>query len=185
MKLLMMAASTRQDSLNEKLITVAADIAHQLQIEADHPAFSEFALPLYDGDLEAQEGVPHEALLFSERLNQADGLMLSSPEYNFSTPGTLKNLIDWVSRIPPLGSAWAKQCIFLMSASPAMAGGSRGLMHTQIPLTICGAYLFPQFFSLAKADKAFDEDNQLIDTRTHERLKKNLEDFVSFIQKRR
>src|ERR1043166_7800824 len=103
MKLLMFAASLRKDSFNKQLITVAADcIRERGDVEIDLAHFSEFHAPIYNADDQNTTGFPQGISHFVDRLLKADGLIISSPEYNFSTPGTLKNLIDWVSRITPM-----------------------------------------------------------------------------------
>src|ERR1700677_3357123 len=141
MRIFMFAAALRSESTNKKLINIAADIAQKAQHEEDLASFSEYMLPLYDGDLEKNQGIPKAAQDFAQRMQQADALIISSPEYNHSTPGTLKNLIDWVSRIQP--TPWKNQYILLFSASPAMVGGNRGLWATRIPLECCGSFVYP------------------------------------------
>ena len=81
---------------------------------------AEFECPSYDGDVEADAGVPAPAQEFCRRLQAADALMIASPEYNASMPGVLKNLIDWTSRLRP--QPFNGKQAFLLSASPSMAG---------------------------------------------------------------
>src|SRR3989344_4152746 len=101
MRLFMFAASLRKESVNKKLINLAAKL-----IQKDHTIdladFSEFHLPIYNADIQNNEGFPVEVNKFIQRMHQADAMILSLPEYNFSMPGTFKNLIDWVSRVTPM-----------------------------------------------------------------------------------
>lgn len=128
MKFMMMAASLRKDSYNKKLINLAAQLIRNLQHTIDLTDYAEFEMPIFNGDTYATIGLPAGALKFIKHMHDADGLIISSPEYNFSMPGTLKNLIDWVSRQQPM--PWTKQSILLLSASPSLVGGNRGLWNT-------------------------------------------------------
>lgn len=181
MKFLMFAASLRKDSVNKKLINLTAKLLQESGNTADLADFSEFNLPLYNADIQDNEGFPKVLHDFVERLNKSDGLIMSVPEYNFSIPGTLKNLIDWVSRLNP--QPWRNQRILLLSASPSLVGGNRGLWHTRVPLETCGSFVFPDMFSLASAYEAFDGVNELKDKKLQERLKTMLNDFVTFVEK--
>jgi chromate reductase len=106
-------------------------------------------------------------------------LVISSTEYNYSTPGTLKNLIDWVSRLNP--TPWKDCPILLMSASPALVGGNRGLWHTRVPLECCGGFILPNMFSLASAYTAFDEKGKLKDAELQKRLQQNISQFIAYV----
>jgi chromate reductase len=181
MKLLMFAASLSQGSLNKKLIKVAAREAMANNATVDLAEFSEFDLPLYNLDLQQAQGFPENMKNFVTRLQAADGLVISSPEYNFSIPGTLKNLIDWVSRQQPM--PWMNQQILLLSASPSMVGGNRGLWATRVPLEGCGAFVYPQMYSLAVAHEAFDAAGDLKDAVIAARLKDTVQGFMAHVEK--
>jgi NAD(P)H-dependent FMN reductase len=96
-RLLAFAASFRRNSWNRKLITLAADLAREGGADVDLADFREFDMPLYDGDVQAEPGIPPGAEEMARRVAAVDGIVIASPEYNFSMPGTLKNAIDWVS----------------------------------------------------------------------------------------
>lgn len=177
MKIFLFAAALRKDSYNKKLISVVNEFLKKNQIETDLADFSGFNMPLYDGDIEETSGLPPGALDFKRRLEQADATIISSPEYNFSVPGTLKNLIDWISRARPM--PWKKKNILLLSASPSLVGGVRGLWHLRVPLEGCGSFVYPDMFSLASADEAFNENNLLKDAKLNSRLEKLVSEFIS------
>lgn len=181
MKILMFAASLRKDSCNKKLIRIAAEIVKEQECDVDLADYAEFDMPLYNADIQNSSGFPENTKKFIARLKNADALIISSPEYNFSTPGTLKNLIDWVSREKPM--PWQAAQILLMSASPSMVGGNRGLWATRIPLECCGAFIFPEMFSLANAYQAFTEDGKLKDHALLERLHGNIMGFLRIVKK--
>ena len=176
MRLFAFAAALRRDSLNRKLVRLAAQAAERAGATVDLADFHEFDMPLYDGDVEASSGVPAGAQKLRERFLGADAFMISSPEYNFSIPGTLKNAIDWVSRVNP--AAWRGKPGLLMSASPSLVGGNRGLWAVRVPLEATSAYLHPDMFSLAAAHEAFDEAGGLKDPKMAARLDKLVAAFI-------
>ena len=171
-KVLLFAASLRKDSLNRRLIELVAPMLEKRDIEIDRAAMSDFDCPFYDGDAEDARGIPEGATRLRDRLNAADAFIISSPEYNASMPGILKNLIDWVSRFRP--QPFNGKQAFLMSASPSMVGGNRGLWSLRIPLEHLGARVYPDMFSLAQAHTAFKEDGNL----SHETLQKRLDGIL-------
>ena len=177
MRLFAFAAALRQDSLNRKLVRLAASAAERTGVTVDLADFHEFDMPLYDGDLEARSGSPAGAQRLRERFLAADAFMIASPEYNFSIPGTLKNAIDWASRTNPI--AWRGKPGMLLSASPSLVGGNRGLWAIRVPLEATGAHLHPDMFSLAAADKAFDAAGALTDVKMAARLDKMVAAFVA------
>jgi NAD(P)H-dependent FMN reductase len=164
----MMAASLRQGSYNKKLVRLAASLARAEGVEVDLAEFGEFPVPLYNFDDEEATDIPASAHAFAHRLDGASGLVISSPEYNNSMPGTIKNLIDWVSRIRPL--PFKGKHALLLSASPSVVGGNRGLWALRVPLESLGVLVYPSMFSLAKANQAFGEDGDLLDSKLAERL---------------
>ena len=176
MRLLAFAASLRRDSFNRKLIAVAVDVARGAGAEVDHADFHEFDVPLYDGDVQARDGIPPGAEHLARRLGAADGLLISSPEYNFSLPGTIKNTIDWLSRIKPVPLRGKHG--FLMAASTGQVGGIRGLWQLRIPLEGLGVLLYPDMYTLPWADKAFDDGGRLKEPERYDRLKQMVEGYL-------
>jgi chromate reductase, NAD(P)H dehydrogenase (quinone) len=176
MRILAFAASLRKASWNRRLLDLGASIAREAGAEVDTAEFREFEMPMYDGDVDREQGLPPGGLELARRLQAADALLLAVPEYNYSIPGTLKNAIDWVSRVRPM--PWRGKSIYLMSAAPSPMGGVRGLWQTRIPLEGCGALVFPDMFALAHADKAFAADGRLHDAGLLERLRKEITGFV-------
>ena len=168
MTILAFAASLRKDSYNRKLIQLAADIARGHGTEVDLADFREFDMPLYDGDVNQNAGLPPGALEMVRRIEGADGIIISSPEYNFSLPGTLKNAIDWVSRARPMPLRGKSG--LLLAASTSVIGGIRGLWQLRIPLEGLGVFLHPDMFALASAQGAFEEDGRLKDQALTTRL---------------
>lgn len=179
MKIILMAASLRKDSCNKKLADVIASLLTANNTELQYLPFAECDVPPYSGDVEEHSGLPPNALKFVDMLKNSDGLVLVSPEYNFSTPGILKNFIDWVSRARPM--PWAQVPILLLSASPSLIGGNRGLLASQTVLRACEANVFPRMFSLANAYEAFTPDGQLKEAKLYADLAKLTDDFLAYV----
>ena len=181
MKFLLLAASLRKDSFNKKLIDQAARHLREAGHTVDLADYREFNCPTYDQDIQDSTGVAQGAKEMISRMKATDALILASPEYNYSIPGTLKNLIDWVSRDRPM--PWDGQKILLMTASPSPVGGNRGYWATRIPLEGCGAFVFPKAFTLGAAHQAFDGQNNFVDPKQGENLKKILTSFAEWSSK--
>jgi NAD(P)H-dependent FMN reductase len=178
-RVIVFAASLRADSLNKKLATLAARLAEQAGAVVDHASMRDFDVPLYDGDLETAAGIPPGAHALRRRLLESDAFIVSSPEYNGSMPGVLKNLIDWTSRFRP--QPFDGRHGLLLSASPSLVGGNRGLWALRVPLEHLGARMFPDMFSLSMAHKAFADDD-LAEPALHARFAKNMQAFLSLAE---
>jgi NAD(P)H-dependent FMN reductase len=179
LNVLVFAASRRSQSLNRRLAAVAAGVAGREGATVDLADFHEFDVPLYDGDLEATEGIPKGAAAFRERLLASDAFIISSPEYNASMPGVLKNLIDWTSRFRP--QPFDGRHGLLLSASPSLAGGNRGLWSLRVPLEHLGARIFPDMFSLSMAHQSLAGDT-LADAALQARFDKTMQAFLSLAE---
>lgn len=169
MKILAFAGSTRTDSFNKKLIAIGSEQARSFGAEVTLIDLRDFPMPLYDGDLEAREGLPPNARKLKELFITHDALLISSPEYNSSITGVLKNSLDWVSRSEP-GEAPLKayngKIAGLLSASPGALGGLRSLVVLRSMLGNIQVLVIPQQFALGHADKAFDANGQLQDAKS-------------------
>ncbi len=179
LKVLVFGASLRSDSLNRKLAALAARVAEQGGATVDHASMRDFDVPSYDGDAESAEGIPKGAQELRRRLVEADAFIVSSPEYNGSMPGMLKNLIDWTSRFRP--QPFDGKHGLLLSASPSMVGGNRGLWALRVPLEHLGSRIYPDMFSLAQAHKAL-VDGDIADAALRARFEKNLQAFLSLAE---
>ena len=181
MRLLAFAASLRAESHNRRLIGLAAELARGRGAEVDLAEFREFDMPLFDADLHAREGIPPGAQELSARILAADGILLASPEYNYSLPGTLKNAIDWISRIRPVPLR-GKSC-FLLAASNGQFGGIRGLWQLRIPLEGLGVVVYPDMYALPWAAKAFLESGLLSEPDRQARLEGMIEGYLALARR--
>jgi NAD(P)H-dependent FMN reductase len=141
---------------------------------------SEFDAPSYNADLQDQGNWPTGAHRLRERLEECDAFVIASPEFNASMPGSLKNAIDWVSRFSP--QPFNELHGLLMSASPSMVGGNRGLWALRIPFEHLGARIYPDMFSLAQAHRAFEEDGRMADRQLQERFDATLVGFMNLVE---
>jgi len=179
LKVLVFSASLRNDSLNGKLANFASRIATEYGATVDHRSMRDFDVPSYDGDVEAKQEFPEGAINLQKCLAENDAFIIASPEYNSSMPGVLKNLIDWTSRFRP--QPFDGKHGLLLSASPSMAGGNKGLWALRVPLEHLGAPIFPDMFSLAMAHKAFNEDD-MTDPILRERFVKTVDAFLTLAE---
>lgn len=177
---LVFSASLRKDSLNTKLAKLAAQVIEKNGGTVDYASMSEFDCPSFNQDLEVNNFYPPGASEFKERLLANDAFIISSPEYNGSVPGLIKNAIDWVSRYRP--QPFNERHSLLMGASPSMGGGNKALWSLRMPLEHLGSRVFPDMFSLAVAHKAFTPDDKLADEKLAMRFEQNLVAFMSLVE---
>ena len=179
-RLLIFSASLRADSLNNRLAALAAETIAGIGGIVDQAVMGDFDCPSYSQDVETTEGPPPGATAFRDRLLANDAFVIVSPEYNASMPGLLKNAIDWVSRFRP--QPFNERHALLMSASPSMAGGNRGLWSLRIPLEHLGARVYPHMFSLASAHEALTAGGQIANMALKQRFEENIAAFMSLVE---
>ncbi|MEE2682251.1 MAG: NAD(P)H-dependent oxidoreductase [Planctomycetota bacterium] len=168
------AGSLRKDSFNRRILAIAAAGAEEAGASVDMIDLNDFQAPLYDGDLESEGGLPPEVVAFKERLAEAQGFLIASPEYNHSLSAALKNIIDWASR----GHAKddPRPCLpgkvaAVLSTSPGHLGGIRGLSHLRAVLHNVGVLVINEQFALPSAASAFGEDGTLKDPATEQQVR--------------
>ena len=179
-KVLVFSASLRQQSLNDRLASVAARTVESLGGTVDRASMADFDCPSYDGDEESEGHMPDGARRLRDRVLGSDGFILVSPEYNASMPGVLKNTIDWTSRFRP--QPFTRRYGMLMSASPSMVGGNRGLWSLRIPLEHLGARVYPDMFSLAQAHQAFNNEGRIADTKLQQRFDETISCWMQSVE---
>lgn len=174
-KILAFAGSTRTDSFNKKLVKIAATGAMEGGADVTVIDLRDFAMPLYDGDLEQQQGLPSNAKKLKDLMLSHQGLLISAPEYNSSISGVLKNTIDWVSR-PSAGeeslACFKGKVAGIMSASPGGLGGLRGLVHVRAILENISVLVIPDQIAVGKAHEVFNADGTLKDKKQEDQVKR-------------
>jgi len=169
-RILVIPGSNRSGSLNVRL---AAAITKELvlsEVDATRISLGDFPLPIYDGDLEAKQGVPPNAVDLKRLIGVQHGVVIVTPEYNASLPPLLKNAIDWISRVRERGETplriFHQRPFAIASASEGKFGGMHSLIALRQVLTLgCGATVIPQQMALSEADQAFDEMDRFKDER--------------------
>lgn len=169
MRILAFAGALRAASFNRKLLNIALAVLRD-KAEVDHLDLHEVPMPLYDGDLEEHQGPPEGAKKMKARIAAADALVIATPEYNNSVPGTLKNAIDWVSR-PPDNPLRGKVAL-LMGASPGAFGAVRGVMALRQVLAPLGVFVLPGSVQIALAAQAFDDGGRFTDPKNQGQVEK-------------
>lgn len=174
-KILAFAGSTRTDSFNKKLVKIAATGAMEGGADVTVIDLRDFAMPLYDGDLEQQQGLPSTAKKLKDLMLSHQGFLISAPEYNSSISGVLKNTIDWVSR-PSAGeeslACFKGKVAGIMSASPGGLGGLRGLVHVRAILENISVLVIPDQIAVGKAHEVFNADGTLKDKKQEDQVKR-------------
>ena len=185
-RILAFAGSTRRESFNKKLLRHAVKGAREAGAEVTQLDLKDFPLPLFDQDLEAEQGMPDNGARLKKLFIDHNGLLIASPEYNSSVTAVLKNAIDWVSRPAPGEPslvAFKGKVATLMSASPGALGGLRGLVHLRSILGNIGVIVLPDQIAVAKAHEAFKPDGSLTDPKHHAGIEALGKTLASFLMK--
>ncbi len=172
-----LSGSLREGSLNTALLRAAAELAPSgVIIEL----LDYRAVPFYDADL----GTPPEVERVKAAITEADALLISTPEYNYSVPGVLKNVLDWASR-PAYRSPLRGKPVAVLSAAPGQIGGARAQQHLKTILlgTASPVFAWPEF--LLSRSKERIVDGRLVDEKSRELLGALLAGFVREVRVRR
>ena len=179
MKILAISGALRKGSTNTALLHNVKRLApHELDIEI----VTLHGIPVYDGDLESEKGKPEIVAKLQERVRAADGIMISTPEYNFSIPGVLKNATDWLSRD---GNPFKWKRVGIMGASGGPIGTARSQYHLRQNLQALEAIVMPkpEVFVTNSASK-FDENGNLNDDQTRKAVESWLKHFKEWLEKK-
>src|SRR5262245_37129886 len=179
-QLLVFSASLRDDSYNTRLARLAARVIAESGGTVDYGTMADFDAPPYSEDVQTHDGLPAGAEALKRHLEANDAFVIASPEYNASMPGLLKNVIDWTSRFRP--QPFNERHALLLSASPSMVGGNRGLWALRVPLEHLGARVFPDMFSLAQAHQAYDATGGIANAELARRFVNNIVAFMDLAE---
>jgi NAD(P)H-dependent FMN reductase len=165
-KLIAFAGSARKDSFNKKLVKLARLGAIAEGADVTYLDLKDLPIPLFDEDLEAENGLPKNVITFKTLLKEHQGFLISCPEYNSSITPLLKNAIDWASRPAPGEASLAcfrNKTAALMATSLGALGGLRGLVSVRSILVSIGVFVIPDQKAIGFASQAFTEDGNLKD----------------------
>ncbi|MCC6575076.1 MAG: NAD(P)H-dependent oxidoreductase [Planctomycetes bacterium] len=187
-KILAFSGSSRKDSFNKKLIAVGVAAAKAAGGDVTLIDLRELELPIYDGDLEKEKGLPAGAVRLKQLMLASHGLLISTPEYNSYFPPLVKNAIDWSSRPAPDKAIsgltpLADKVVGIMSASPGALGGMRSMLALRQQFSNVGTIVLPAMFSLARADEAFDDNGGLKDEKHRASVEKLAQKLVTLATK--
>ena len=174
------SGSLRKGSFNSALLRAAAEaVPAGTEVEIVSIA----AIPLYNGDVEAEQGIPEVVTQLKDKIIAADGLLLVTPEYNNSMPGVFKNAIDWATR-PPKDTArvFANKKVAIMGATPGM-GGTRFAQTAWLPIfrTLGTRPWFGKQLYVSGAGQVFDAEGQLVDERIKRLVTEFMAGFAAFV----
>jgi chromate reductase len=186
-KILIIPGSLRTGSRNAKLAAAAADAFAQAGVEVTRISLGDFALPIYDGDLQAKSGVPKNAINIKRMMAAHNGVLLVTPEHNSSVPALLKNSIDWVSRVQDpnesRGQVFRERAFAIAAASEGRLGGTRALAALRLILSACHATIIPNQLALSFADEAYDDMDRLKHASDIEALQALVRQLIDFAQR--
>jgi chromate reductase, NAD(P)H dehydrogenase (quinone) len=176
-----MCGSLRKGSYNAMVQRALPSLAPEGLAITPAPSFADF--PLYNADVQHSSGFPGGVNALADSIRAADGVIIVTPEYNFSIPGGLKNAIDWVSRLP--NQPFAGKPIALQSASPGPLGGARVQYDLRRSMVFLDAYVLnkPEIFIGSCAGKLDEKTGELKDETTRNFMKQQLAAFAAFIGK--
>lgn len=180
-RLLAVAASTNQHSLNRALLTVAMQQAEAAGAAVTLLDYAACDCPNYSDDQFNALHLPAGAKCFADAMDAHDGLLCALPEYNWSYPGGLKNIIDWISRLDPVPIA--QKSALLLSASPSLQGGIKGLLHFRVPLEALGMHVHPKMFTLSDALNALTAEGTITIPKIEQDLNSCIQEYVNYAKK--
>lgn len=184
-KLLFMAGSAAQSSLNKILAQYAAQIAKEKGADVEFIDLKDYEMPLFCMDYQNEHGIPQTTLDLKAKFQQCDGFFVASPEYNSAYTPLLKNTIDWMSRPSeegePMLSAYQGKVAAIASVSPGALGGLRGLTPLRVLLSNIGVHVIPSQIAIGGADH-FDDQGQLVNDRYKSMMNDQIDQFIKTAQ---
>ena len=173
-RLLAFSGSSRAGSINQGVLRAAMAGARRAGAEVTHLDLRSLGLPIYDGDLEARDGLPPPAVELKQTMAAHHGFLVACPEYNSGYTPLLKTAIDWASRRTedePPRVAFAGKVVGLMSASAGAFGGIRSLPSVRILFENLGAHCLPRLLAVGGVGEGFfDDEGRVADGKRREQL---------------
>jgi len=177
------SGSLRSGSLNSALLRAAGELA-PAGFAVDIASIAD--IPLYNGDLEEQQGIPPAVTVLKDRIAAADGVLFASPEYNNSIPGVLKNAIDWMSRpSSDIKRVFGDRPVGVIGASGG-AGGTRLSQVAWLPVfRLLGMTFFSGKSVFVATGSQSIQDGRLVDEKLREVVRGYMTGFASFVERNR
>jgi chromate reductase, NAD(P)H dehydrogenase (quinone) len=176
------AGSLRKGSFNKAILRAAAS---SVPNNAELSIFDLEGIPPYNQDLEKEP--PEKVKDFKSKIRTADAILISTPEYNYSIPGVLKNSIDWASR-PYEDNVLEAKPVAIMGASIGMIGTARAQYHLRQCFVFLNMYpLNRPEVMVPFAHEKIDKDGKVTDSKTLEKIREllvGLIDWTLFLKTR-
>lgn len=172
-KILAFAGSTRKESVNKRLAKIALHAAEKADAETTFIDLSDYDMPLYSDDLLSEHGMPDSVIAFKDMLKSHNGFLITSPEYNGSLTGVLKNAIDWATvkaDAEERMACWNGKIVGILAASPGGLGGIRGLHHLRTILAGIGAFVLPNHLAVGNSAANLQNEEQITDDKLQQQL---------------
>ena len=181
LKMVTLLGSLRKGSYNAMIAHALPQLAPQGVVVEALPSIRD--IPLYDADIQQEAGFPDTVTALAEQIRQADGVIIVTPEYNYSVPGGLKNAIDWLSRVP--NQPLAGKPVAIQTSSMGAIGGARCQYHLRQIFVFLDAMVLnkPEFMGGVIQNKVDEQAGEVIEQGTREHLAKQLAAFSDFIRK--
>jgi chromate reductase len=178
LNVLIICGSLRKGSFNAMVANTLPSLAPAGMKMTRSPTIE---MPLYNADVQNEQGFPAPATALAEAIRAADGVVFVTPEYNYSMPGVLKNAIDWVSRMQ--NQPFANKPVAIQSATQGPLGGPRMQYHLRQSLIFLDAFTFgrPEIFIGGVQNKVDAAKGVLTDQPTLDIIKQQLAGFAKFI----
>ncbi len=179
LNVLTICGSLRKGSYNAMVQRALPSLAPDGLVLKEAPSFAQF--PLYNADVQSATGFPEAVTTLADAIRASDGVIIVTPEYNFTIPGGLKNAIDWISRLP--NQPFAGKPVALQSASPGPVGGARVQYDVRRAMMFLDAFVLnkPEIFVGGCAAKIDEKTGELKDETTRNFIKQQLAAFAKFI----
>ncbi|MDU4424506.1 NADPH-dependent FMN reductase [Raoultella planticola] len=181
LKVVTLLGSLRKGSFNGMVARTLPGIAPAGMEIVALPSIGD--IPLYDADIQQEDGFPQSVQDIAQQIREADGVVIVTPEYNYSVPGGLKNAIDWLSRLPeqPLSG----KPVLIQTSSMGAIGGARCQYHLRQILVFLDAMVMnkPEFMGSVIQNKVDPQSGEVVDQSTLDHLSGQLSAFAEYIQR--
>ncbi|TGG92033.1 NADPH-dependent oxidoreductase [Natronospirillum operosum] len=184
--ILVLPGSRRTGAISGRVLAATVARLQDQQVAVDVVQAGDLTAPLYDGDIEQNEGVPAPIIELNRRMDDARALVVVSPEYNGLFPPLLKNTLDWMSRTAsdqPGIKVFRGKPVLLIGSSPGANGGLRALPHLRAQMANLGMHVYGPQLAVGQANKKIDEQGQVTDDDLAQRLDNLVAGFVEFAQR--
>jgi NAD(P)H-dependent FMN reductase len=185
-RILVFAGSIRSGALSARVAAAAAkELALIADTEVTTLSLADYPLPIYDGDLEVEKGVPENATRLAKLIAAHQGVFISTPEYNHSLPPLLTNTLAWISRIRHSGTlAYRHKVYAIAGSSDGRIAGARAVIDLRkVLVPALGGIVIPARVEVAQAQHAFNESGELVDPAAAKMLQATVRQLIEMARR--